>query len=198
MEYRKRERKLAPESYRWDSVVTLSELATICADGDRVRENQLRDTLRRLPWEKRFTLNQMDNGLASKVYLAVGLEWLRGQDYDLAPWQHTLADKAPSEPVKTALEPTVQVGEVEVAVVVTEPPKLGKAGNEWTLGEVERAYAEYKRLERLKTKDYASQTAEQMGVTKTKMNELFIRFGLRKIKKPNPWSPLTTGCHQKA
>jgi hypothetical protein len=189
MEYRNKGRKLAPESYRWDSVVTLSELATICADGDKVRENQLRDTLRRSPWEKRFTLNQMDNGLASKVYLAVGLDWLRSQDYDLLPWQHTLADKAPSEPVKTASEPTIQAGEVEVAVVVTEPPKLGKAGNEWTHSEVERAYAEYQRLERSKTKDYANQTAEQMGVSKQYMTRLFKRFQCVKPKKANVWRP---------
>jgi hypothetical protein len=113
----------------------------------------------------------------------VGLEWLRSQDYDLAPWQHTLADKAPSELVKTASEPTIQADEVEA----TEPPRLGKTGDEWTQGEVEKAYAEYKRLKLSKTKDYASQTAKEMGITKTKMNELFIRFKLRKIKKRNVW-----------
>jgi hypothetical protein len=161
MEYRNRGRKLAPESYRWDSVFKLSKLANTCADGDKTKERQIRDTLKRLPIEQRVRPNTLDGGLRSSVLISTGLAWLRGQDYDLAPWQQTLADKAPSEPVKTALEPTVQAQENQTLSsenkAIKEPPEhtryLAEVIKTWdseTLGKCSAKGLESEVIRRLK------------------------------------------------
>lgn len=94
-------------SYRWDSILKISELAELCSDGNRVIQRQMLDTLSRYPSGQIHTLTKPIGN--SKVLLCEGVHFLNQEGYNLPEWIKKFGIENPDLCLNTNNFPTPRI-----------------------------------------------------------------------------------------
>lgn len=183
-------------SYRWDSILKISELAELCSDGNRVIQKQMLDTLSRFPTEQIHVLTRPIGN--SKVLLCEGVHFLNRKGYNLPEWTDSLKS---GEGLETSTPSSVDEGNrsqaakpLPISSTNSNPTPLAKRGAQWTEDEVQAAHNRHKTLKSSGAHNFAQTTAQEMGISITKMNVLFRKF---LPKKGSPISKMTNDLTRK-